>query len=520
MLNVVSVMVIFVIVYKMVGELWGKGKRAAFYSVFFCACFLPMFLYTTFIYGDIYGLCLSVAAVYCQLKYFSDRKYRWMLVSVICISLAVQLKMNYLIVAVAMAGLIVYDLFLHQYWKKAIIYMAIFIIGIAGIREGTDALLENIVGMEKAEGVPKEAWIAMGLQDGTRAAGNYNGYNLKVYTENEYDTSRAREESIESIKKSIRKFKNNPGYAVNFFAKKIASQWNNPDSMILSNATEEWDELSWLVNSVEAGGLRSVLRFFSDIFQVWILLGILCYIVWEKNKSDYEWVFLLIFLGGFAFHLFWEAGSRYAFPYYFLMIPYSCSGLFLLEQKMEKAVKGRIKGKMPGSKYWLAGIGLLIAVIAVLPYSGIFDKVVIVLEEEEKKQQAGIENGYYTISPAGDGGLYLTEMGEDIILMHGDDTVQIVSLYKLYENQVIRFMPSQNTLELAGGEDVHPANPENSFEWRLQPTGNNKYYILVDDKTALSYSLEDWSVRLKEFQEGDTMQIWTVDRKGGRDIER
>lgn len=116
--------------------------------------------------------------------------------------------------------------------------------------------------------------------------------------------------------------------------------------------------------------------------------------------------------------------------------------------------------------------------------------------------------------------MYLTEMGEDIILMHGDDTVQIVSLYKLYENQVIRFMPSQNTLELAGGEDVHPANPENSFEWRLQPTGNNKYYILVDDKTALSYSLEDWSVRLKEFQEGDTMQIWTVDRKGGRDIER
>lgn len=520
LLNVVSVMAIFFIVWKMVGELWGKGKRAAFYSVICSACFLPMILYTTFIYGDIYGLCLSVAAIYFQLKYFYDRKYRWMLLSVLCISLAVQLKMNYLIMAIAMAGLIVYDLFLHRYWKKAIMYMAVFIIGIAGVREGTDALLENIVGMEKAEGVPKEAWIAMGLQDGTRAAGNYNGYNLKVYTENEYDTSLAREESIESIKKSIREFKNNPGYAVNFFAKKIASQWNNPDSMILSNATVKWDGLSWLVNSVEAGGLRSVLRFFSDIFQVWILLGILCYILWEKNKSDYEWIFLLVFLGGFVFHLFWEAGSRYAFPYYFLMIPYSCIGLFLLEQKLEKAVKGRAEGKIPVHKYRLAGIGLLIVFVVILPYSGIFDKVVIVLEEEEKRQPPGIENGYYSISPAGDSELYLTEAGEDVILMHGDDSVQIVSLYKLYENQVIRFMPSQNTLELAGGEEVYPANLEGSFEWRLEPAGDNKYYILVDDKTALSYSLEDWSVRLKKFQKGDTMQIWTVDRKGGWNIGR
>lgn len=102
----------------MVGELWGKGKRAAFYTVVCSACFLPMILYTTFVYGDIYGLCLSVAAIYFQLKYFYDRKYRWMLLSVLCISLAVQLKMNYLIMAIAMAGLIVYDLFLHRYWKK------------------------------------------------------------------------------------------------------------------------------------------------------------------------------------------------------------------------------------------------------------------------------------------------------------------------------------------------------------------------------------------------------------------
>lgn len=52
--------------------------------------------------------------------------------------------MNYVIAAVAMAGLIVYDTLLYCHWKKAIIYMAALVIGITGIRAGTDALVENI----------------------------------------------------------------------------------------------------------------------------------------------------------------------------------------------------------------------------------------------------------------------------------------------------------------------------------------------------------------------------------------
>ena len=341
--------------------------------------------------------------------------------------------------------------------------------------------------------------------------GKYNGYNLEVYTENEYDTARAKEESIESIKQSIREFRDDPGHAVDFFARKIASQWNNPDSMSLSNATVKKDELSWLVNSVEAGGLRLVLRFVSNIFQAWILLGAILYMVWEKNKTDYEWVFLLLFLGGFIFHLFWEAGSRYAFPYYFLLIPYSCIGLSRLEQKLENAIRGREKGKITNGKYCLGGIGVFLAVTIVLPYTGIFDQVAIVLEEEEKKQPISMENGYYVISPVEDRELYLTEMGENIILMND---VQIVSLDQLYQNQVIRFMPSQNTLELAGGEEVHPANPPHAFEWRMEEAGDHQYYILMDDQTALSYSLEDWFVRLEEWKEGERTQIWTVNGKG------
>lgn len=70
LLNVAAVVVIFLLIYKIVGEAWEKGKRTAFWSVLLCACFAPIFLYTTFIYGDIYGLCLAMAAVFAQLKCF------------------------------------------------------------------------------------------------------------------------------------------------------------------------------------------------------------------------------------------------------------------------------------------------------------------------------------------------------------------------------------------------------------------------------------------------------------------
>jgi hypothetical protein len=51
---------------------------------------------------------------------------------------------------------------------------------------------------------------------------------------------------------------------------------------------------------------------------------------------------MIIFLGGFAFHLIWEANGRYCMPYFVLLIPYGAAGitefmnLFLEKIKMNK----------------------------------------------------------------------------------------------------------------------------------------------------------------------------------------
>ena len=517
MLNVAAMMVIFITFYKIIGELWGKGRRTAFWSVIFCCCFIPALLYTTLIYGDIYGLCLAVIALYGQLKFFTENKYRWMAFSVLSISLAVQLKMNCMIIWIAMAGISIYEALLKNCWKKMALYLAALLVGMAGVRIGGDVLLRHITGMEKAEGVPAEAWIAMGLQEGEKAAGTFNGYNIETYINNGSDSQKTREEARKSIAESLQKFKDNPEYAVDFFVRKAAAQWNNPDCWTLDNGLEGQIGASHIKNSILAGGGKDFIKGFLNIFQVWILLGAVCFIVMEKDKSDYEWIFLFVFLGGFFFHLFWEAGARYAFPYYMLLMPYSVRGLFLLEGKLEGIMEKTWKETVPSKRCRVLGGCLLAFVLAaIVPWLNVFGKVVFVAKEKEIGVPVHVEDGYYTISPKGDHNLHLIEADGNVMLMK-DEKEQIVSLYRMYENHVIRFMSSQNSLELAGGEDVAAAGYDNPFEWRLEPAGESgAYYILLDGQTALAYNLEDWSVKLKEFEDGDEMQVWRLEKEKKR----
>ena len=118
------------------------------------------------------------------------------------------------------------------------------------------------------------------------------------------------------------------------------------------------------------------------------------------------------------------------FSYYLLLIPYGGMGLLLLEKTLEKSL-GKMRESEPDGvccrrKYRLWGVGLILFASSVfLPYLNHLGKVVIVYaEEEEREVYDYIADGYYTISAAEDGELYLTEMDGKIILMSEDRIVQ------------------------------------------------------------------------------------------------
>ena len=79
-----------------------------------------------------------------------------------------------------------------------------------------DAVMEGLTGIEPAEGMPKTAWIGMGLQETGGAPGVWNGYSVSLYEENGYDYDKTNEAAKEKIMDQILIFLDDRSYGVDF----------------------------------------------------------------------------------------------------------------------------------------------------------------------------------------------------------------------------------------------------------------------------------------------------------------
>ena len=59
----------------------------------------------------------------------------------------------------------------------------------------------------------------------------------------------------------------------------------------------------------------------------------------RKNLSNEIILLLTIFIGGFLFHVLWEAKSRYVIPYIVPLIPIASLEIKMNKQKFEKILK-------------------------------------------------------------------------------------------------------------------------------------------------------------------------------------
>lgn len=69
---------------------------------------VPIF-YTTFVYGNLIGLALSLLGFVFLLEYFENRKLRYAVAFVVCAVLAVLVKSNYQVAMIAMAAVLFVD---------------------------------------------------------------------------------------------------------------------------------------------------------------------------------------------------------------------------------------------------------------------------------------------------------------------------------------------------------------------------------------------------------------------------
>ena len=335
-LNVIATGISFYFLYKIIAVVW--QKNSILYILMEMA-FLPLLLYMTFIYGNTLSFAAAVCAIYLEYCFFYNPKLQYAIISAMLISLSTIWKSNSLIILSAMILLAIYIICkLNEKQRlKAVIYVACLILFYVGGNKLVEVHMESIIGMELPNGIPKIAWVAMGLEEAPEGPGWYNGNHANVYRDSNYDSEVAKEECIKTIEIKLKKWTKDYRIMFEFMGRKIAGQWNDPtfESLKISRDRASMVGLSRWINSIYEGRGSIYLKEIMNLYQTWILFGVCAYIIicFKKIRLS-ELLFAVIMLGGFVFHLFWEAKSQYVIFYFFLMIPYAFIGYQTMINKL------------------------------------------------------------------------------------------------------------------------------------------------------------------------------------------
>ena len=162
---------------------------------------------------------------------------------------------------------------------------------------------------------------------GEKGPGWYNSYTKEVYWDNNCNNERTKIEAQKEVVKSLKYLSADINGGIKFFYKKIASEWNEPtfESLWINNKlrNRNQDIPKWVQNFFDGQNILSELyveAYRIILFLLW--MGILIFLYLERKTDNImNLLWLIIFIGGFLFHLFWEAKGQYTLIYVWLCIP-------------------------------------------------------------------------------------------------------------------------------------------------------------------------------------------------------
>ena len=287
--------------------------------------FWPLLFYTVFVYGNLLGLAFGTAALYFEYRYFKKRRLRDIVISSVMIGLAAMMKTNYLIFLLAMLIFLILD-FIVTVRKRTVFYLIFAVVCYVIGTTGPITLVSLQSGLDIGTGVPKIAFISMGMRESELAPGWWDDYyHEDLFRDSGYNEELTSEMAKADIEERLETFKDDPGYAAEFYYKKMVSQWCDPtfEGFWISRY-EKGVTLSGIVDNILNRGLRGWITEFLNLYQTFIYgTSLLFVILNRKNRNIFLWLPATAVTGGFLFHMIWEAKSQYTFSYFVLLIPYS-----------------------------------------------------------------------------------------------------------------------------------------------------------------------------------------------------
>lgn len=370
-LNAVAASCLVLTGYGLTKELSGREEAGVYFLLMMLGCW-PLIIYVPFIYGEVLSILFSMLSIYTLLLYLRKQRLRDILFMALSIAAACLVRSNCYIVLAAMACVLVVKTIADKKLRHILALFACIALYFVG-HMGLVKYYEGRLGVDLTHPMPSILWVAMATQEGEdgKEAGWYNGLAWDLFVDEcGRDQELATERSKEVIAESMAKFKADPSYMLDFYKRKIVSQWSEPTYACQVETNHRWSERSAFMDRLYKGDLWKPFVRVMDIYQSLIYWGALFYLLLMlRKKIPVEKLGLLIVvIGGFLFYIFWEAKSRYVFPYFMMMIPMAaCAWEELLrgltgwrkkEKVREKGTKlrGRLEGFSARAVLLLAGL--------------------------------------------------------------------------------------------------------------------------------------------------------------------
>lgn len=340
--NCLGVLVCLYSGYRITRLLTEDRRAWIFYLLLAAACF-PLFFYVTFVYGEIPSLACSLAAVWCFLEYRKHGGAAWLAGCCLGCALACLIRNNSLILLVAFVLVLLVSAAGERKLRPvaaAVLLVAVFF----GARFCLHTVYEQRSGEKINTGAPMILYVAMGMQEGESAPGWSNGYILHNYWgESEFDAEASTAMAVQDIETSLEEFAEDPPYAFRFYLEKFTSQWNDPTYQCFVMTYTNGSARGPVANSMYDGKLHALMTWFMNEYQSLVFAGAFLWLLfgfWKKKGLEAQ-ILLITVIGGFLFHMIWEAKGRYILPYFVMMLPMAAAGLAELSLRVRNLFAAR-----------------------------------------------------------------------------------------------------------------------------------------------------------------------------------
>jgi len=330
---------------KIVHILWRNPKIDCLYLIL-AATNVPLLMYTSFIYGEIPSYAATTIGIYLLFRMFSNRKVSSAIGCLFFLALSVMLRKNSLIFIIA---IVLVTLLWALYQKRAglLCFCVACVVSATTVLPFVEQIYEYRSGNEIQSGVTATSYFAMGMQEAPRSSGWYNAFNYNTYQQSGMNPDIANEISRRAITERLAYFKENPAYAASFYLEKYLSQWVDGSYACRQASLAVEGGRNNFFHELYSGKYSKYLIVYCDFYQNIMYLGafLFCLAGIKKTPKAEEafrlpaYLGLIAVIGGYLFHMLWEANARYIFPYALSMLPYSAFGLKLLASRLYHALK-------------------------------------------------------------------------------------------------------------------------------------------------------------------------------------